>query len=217
MKVLQLTASLGLGGLGLYLLLRQRKASPFKPTRVALVGDSHSQALFPRIRSVFETAGISVVLEESRPGWSLKKYLVDGLVGRLRAARPDFVVLSLGGNDRPQSLASYRAQVEGFLFDLGGMGVKRVLWNGPADTSAAAAKAVRDAHDTVRSNLQLILAEAHPEVTFFDAFPVTDYGHRDDGVHFTFESGGGYDRWATALRGELAPLVGAQEDVQLLV
>ena len=159
--------------------------------RVALVGDSHSQALFPRLRPRLEAAGLEVVLQESKPGWSLERFVSDGVVGRLKAVRPDLLVVSLGGNDRPQE--DYETKIQAFLAAVDTL----VVWNGPADTSPIADATVATAHDQVRNRLSTLLGPA-----FFDAYPWTDSGHREDGVHF---GSNGYDRWAQALTGRLLP------------
>lgn len=200
---------LGLASLGTWALLRggASKLLPRKPLlRVALVGDSHSQALFPRLRGPILSAHPDrrIVLEESRPGWSLKRYMDDGVLDRLRAAAPDLVVVSLGGNDRPASDPAFSSRVQAFLTQLRQMGVRRVVWNGPADTAPNASTTVARAHDQVRDLLDVLLADEEG-VVFFDAYPVTASGHRDDGVHFPLGPTGGYAIWAGALQ-QFVPL-----------
>lgn len=205
MKLVHAGVGLLLTGLGLLFLRRGTISGTVEPFKtVALIGDSHSQALFPRVRPQLTAGGLRVVLEEARPGWSLSRYIADGVIERIESARPDLVIVSLGGNDRPAATANYPAMVQDFLDRLFASGVEHVVWNGPADTSIAADVSVTRAHRQVRDLLRDTLS-LQDNVTWVDAFPVTGSGHRADGVHF---EGPGYTRWANHLVGQVQALLG---------
>lgn len=159
--------------------------------RFALVGDSHAQALWPRLSSALMAAGDQVVLSVASPGWSESRYLSDGRIAdMLRDARPDRVLYELGGNNRLKDPAAYATVLER-LVELARAAGADVRWVGPG---AAVTEPWAGAHETT-AELQARLLE-HLGVPWFDSRPVTQRDHRDDGVHFT---GAGYDRWAAAL------------------
>lgn len=162
--------------------------------RVALIGDSHSQALWPRLRKDLEALGHTIVLEEAHPGWSEKSYLREGhLPGKLRASRPDLVVFELGGNNQDMNKENYRKQVEA-LVDLAHQVGASVVWFGPprSDINRAANTARR--HE-ITAEMQASLLP-RTGTAWFDSRPFTETGHRADGVHFDRAT---YTDWAAAM------------------
>lgn len=145
--------------------------------RYALIGDSHGQVIVPALRKALTAAGHTVVLAEANPGWSSSRYLSDGIAARLRAARPDRVVVQLGGNDRQKdaematTLGAWRDAIVGAGAD--------AIWFGPF-------QAIRDPHRGSHDTTAGILARRLPAlgIRFVDTRPFSQEGHRDDGVHF---------------------------------
>ena len=153
---------------------------------IALIGDSHSQALFPRLRPVLEAAGHTIVHEVSNPGWGAKKFVNEGLASVPRGTQA--VIVSLGGNN--QNLGqSYGEDVARFLISIGTD--KPIVWIGPATSEMTIAADTGQRHEWTADYLQGVLPSKG--IKFIDARPFTMQHHRDDGVHFTHE---GYDQWA---------------------
>lgn len=162
--------------------------------RVALIGDSHSQALWPHLRKDLEALGHTVVLEEARAGWSEKSYLREGhLPGKLRASRPDLVVFELGGNNQDMNGESYQKQAEA-LVDLAHQVGASVVWFGPPRSNANRAANTARRHEITAEMQALLLPQTG--TAWFDSRPFTETGHREDGVHFNRAT---YTNWAAAM------------------
>lgn len=160
--------------------------------RVLLVGDSHSQALWPRIKPYLEARGHEV-MAISNPGWSEKRYLDDpALWGAVERFRPTGVVVELGGNNRLHGDA-YASLLRTFVDRLKGGGATVVWWVGP---SAAVREPWRASHDATAAEQKKVIPDL-PNTRWMDSRPFTDVNHRDDGVHFTRT---GYDRWALEIQ-----------------
>jgi lysophospholipase L1-like esterase len=162
--------------------------------RVALIGDSHTQALWPLVRSALEDAGHEVVLERAEPGWTAERYGTEGKVQfQLVEAAPDVVLIELGGNNSNFD-ADYFDHA-GWLIDAARRaGAKKILWFGPASSDPSVAPSTAERHDRTAE-----MQGDHIEVLgvkWFDSRPWTQTGHRSDGVHFTSE---GYDAWAAQI------------------
>ena len=162
--------------------------------RVALVGDSHAQVLWPALTASLRAAGHTVVLSLAKPGWSEARYVKDGIAAKIRAASPDAVVFGLGGNNR-ESGAAYSATVRALLST-----PARVIWIGPA-------VATKEPFARYHAATAALQAAVLPPlgVTWIDSAPYTRDGHRADGVHFT-----SYRAWAEGVTPDvLAAVVGA--------
>lgn len=164
--------------------------------RVVVVGDSHVERLGPMIARRAEAAGLESAGWLSRRGWSTRRYVREGdLAARLEeAGRPEIVVVSLGGNDRPRDLERYRRDLSWIVAQVRAAGGERILWLGPAASDASRgprAEATGRWHER-NAELQAELVPALG-VTWIDSRPATHEGHGRDGIHFT---GRGYVGWA---------------------
>ena len=159
--------------------------------RIALIGDSHSQALWPRVKPELERAGHVVVLQEANPGWSEAKYLSSGgLQAKLQASKPDLVVYELGGNNMKMDAAGYNSDAAA-LIQTAKNSSASVLWLGPPTSNAAVDPSTASRHEAT-ANIQARLLPSMG-VSWVDSRPYTLAHQRSDGVHFdTF----GYDNWA---------------------
>jgi len=159
--------------------------------KVALIGDSHTQALWPRVREALEDEGVEVVLERAEPGWTAQRYENQGTVQfQLAEAAPDVVLIELGGNNSNFD-GDYFNHADWLITAAKRAGAKKVLWFGPAASDPSIAPSTADRHDRTaemqRDHIEVL------GVKWFDSRPWTQTGHRSDGVHFTPE---GYDAWA---------------------
>lgn len=158
--------------------------------RVAILGDSHMQALGPRLRRRLEAMGIHVTRVEARPGWSVPRYLSVGDVPQL-VAGSDVVVVELGGNDASLGRTPERHAAEMRRL-LAQVGQRRVVWVGPGVTAREDLEARRA---PLRGAQKQVMASVGGR--WVDARPMTrTQDLRADGVHFT---AAGYDRWASLL------------------
>jgi len=158
---------------------------------LALIGDSHTQALWPIVKSSLSGTH-EVVLQEANPGWSEVSYRqkMPDLPSRLASARPDIVVIELGGNGTKTGEA-YAEDVRWLVDAAKASGADRIIWYGPATTATGASTYVRDRHEQIANEQSRLLPSLGVE--WHDSRPLTLTDQRSDGVHFT---SAGYSRWA---------------------
>lgn len=156
--------------------------------KIALIGDSHSQAVFPRLVPLLEAEGHEVVWQVSKPGWGARSLLSAGSAAP--PAETEAVMVSLGGNNHDLS-DSYGETVDAFLDGMQGL---RVAWVGPAASDASIAPSTAARHEWTARFLGPHLRKRG--IAFIDARRFTREGHRNDGVHFTSAA---YDRWADSV------------------
>lgn len=159
---------------------------------IALVGDSHAQVLWPKVKSALTAAGHTVTLTEANPGWSEAKYLSSGnLSEKLSAAKPNMVVYGLGGNNQKMSASSYLPDVRALVSLARDAGASVILYVGPATATETSTSARHETTaDILAANLPALRVE------WLDSRPLTLTGHRSDGVHFTSDA---YTTWASAI------------------
>lgn len=165
-------------------------------TRVVLIGDSHMEALGPRLESALTSRlGAEVRHVEARRGWSTRAYVRSGGVPTL-VRDADVVVVELGGNDAAAGIdaAGHAQDVDALLRQIGN---RKVVWVGPGVTARADLERYRG--PIRQAQKQRVRGAGHRWV---DSQPMTRRDElRGDGVHF---SAPGYDRWASALVEALA-------------
>jgi lysophospholipase L1-like esterase len=150
---------------------------------IYVLGDSHTQALGPRLKSR---------LPEHRVRFeAFRGHSTDRAHGKASIpSGQDVVVLSLGGNDWGDKTAARAALVRAVEARNPGA---RIVWFGPftakrSDVDARHARQTRDQ----RAQLPGL------GVRYYDTRPWSRTGHRSDRVHFT---GTGYSRIADAMAG----------------
>lgn len=175
--------------------------------RIALIGDSQAEALWPRVQSLMPEA--EFVLSRFQRGWSEGSYKSDGtLTAQLAAARPDVVVIELGGNNSSLSDASYRPNIDWILAAAKASGTRTVLWFGPA---AATKEPYKSNKEWTRSYQSQYLPQKG--VIWYDNFPHTQSGHVD-GVHF---GGSVYNAWAPVLVEQIRKAAAASSGIGSLL
>ena len=161
--------------------------------RIALVGDSHTQITFPLLRAKLEGEGHQVVLEESRPGWTARKFVSDGITDRLAAVQPQATFFSLGANNYEQEVA-FRGRVAQIVGAARAAGSKKVIWIGPPTSDAEVRPDIAENHERTSGYLAPLGAEL--SLILVDPRPYTMTGQRDDGVHFTRAA---YSHWVESM------------------
>lgn len=177
--------------------------------RIAFIGDSQGEALFPRLEKRLGQAltllgiphKLSVVFSRAQRGWAERNYQVDNtLPQQLADAAPNVVVIELGGNNSTKNAATYLASVRWMLDAARASGAGKIIWLGPA----AATKEPFKGNKEWTRNTQSTALTAEDDVAWVDMFPFTATGQGADGVHFITSH---YDKWATQLAKALAPLL----------
>jgi len=172
--------------------------------KVVIIGDSHVEALGPRLMRLLPGVGLQPLGYTARRGWSEARYKAAGDVRAFARAHgvPDVVVFSLGGNNQNFNATTYRGTVETLLTAARRAGASQIVWVGPASGTPSVSAAAADAAARHQRTAEL-QATLMPTlgVHWVDSRPLTLGGNAPDGVHFTRT---GYDTWATSLVHELA-------------
>jgi hypothetical protein len=176
--------------------------------KIALVGDSHTQVVWPLLSTLLQSAGHKIVLQRSQPGWDVRSYQTENaLSGQLYNAKPDIVVFGLGGNNFELN-NSYENRIAWVIQAAKNAGARTVLWVGPA---TAKDKNASTRHEWTAN---FIANQAgNYGFSFLDTRPFTLSGHREDGVHFTSTV---YRDWAQRVKSALLALIDAQGNDQPL-
>jgi len=160
--------------------------------RVAIIGDSHMQALGPRLRTALPAAtGVQLLRVEARPGWSVRGYVASGDVPALSRGA-DVVVIELGANDASNRIGpeAHGRDVQEMLAQVA---PAQVIWVGPGVTERVDLESYRG---PIRSVQKRVVESAGG--VWIDAQPLTNKADlRADKVHYTIP--GGYDRWTARL------------------
>ena len=158
--------------------------------KIALIGDSQSEALWPRVQKAMPQH--EFVLVRTQRGWESWHYQKEGkLEQQLADAKPDLVVVELGGNNFFVTEQKYKPYVDWMLSAARKSGARHILWIGPA----TATKSPNKENKEWTQAFQKQYIGSQPDVTWFDSFPHTQTGHVD-GVHF---SGKTYGPWSEVI------------------
>lgn len=159
-------------------------------TNVAIFGDSHMEALGPRLRRELPALGLRLTHVEARRGWSTRRYLRSGDIPALTRGA-DVVIVELGGNDAaahigPEGHASDVQQV------IQEVAPAKVIWVGPGVTLREDLERYRG---PIRRAQRRVVEGAGG--AWIDSQSLTRPGDlRSDQVHF---SASGYDHWTQEL------------------
>lgn len=143
--------------------------------RIAMIGDSHSQILFPLLASSLRSKGHEIVYQVSNAGWGVKSYNQrPDIVSDLVQTDPDVVIVSLGGNNQKTD-DRYREDVKTFIKSLG---AKSIVWIGPFYST-------RDDVQRRHQWTDLWLKHRLPSsARYIQTMDISKDGHTDQ-VHFT--------------------------------
>ena len=166
--------------------------------RALLVGDSHMQALGPRLVELLDPLGVEAIGGLANAGKSTEWYAQQNLVANAVAThQPDVVVFVLSGNDQCWGEARQEAAARELIRQAAGA---RVVWVGPP---AAMEPAVDRRHACSTDYSKAIMRRLR--IPFIDLRPLTPLDKmRTDRVHFTAD---GYDEMAHSLAIPLAEKV----------
>jgi lysophospholipase L1-like esterase len=158
--------------------------------KIALIGDSQSEVLWPRVQKALPQH--QFVLVRTQRGWAESHYRNEAkLEQQLADAKPDLVVIELGGNNATLNDEKYQASVDWMLNAARKSGAKSILYFGPAAATKEPFKSNKEWTRTFQSKY----LPSQAGVTWYDNFPHTQTGHAD-GVHFGQST---YSTWAAAI------------------
>ena len=177
--------------------------------RIALVGDSHSQAVFPILSKLLRERGDDIVLQISKPGWDIVSFKKEGkLESSLIEANPDMVIFSLGGNNQILS-ERYNDELDWIT------GIARkanenvnIIYVGPAKSLRID---VERRHQFTNNMIRRYCNEHN--IKFIDVYPITMSGHRDDKVHFNSDT---YKKWATYVFNQLNSVISEENNTTIV-
>lgn len=152
--------------------------------RAVLIGDSHSTVTNNFLKEKLEQDGYMVPLTLQNVGWSIHSYLSRDVLNQVREARPDTVVVKLGGNNYIQNEQKYKEKMDLFLQEIGYPKTK-VVWIGPYYSDESRAPETAAKHDWTRAWMKSNLPK---DIAFIDSYDYSKTGHSNDGVHFTRSS-----------------------------
>lgn len=159
--------------------------------RYALIGDSHSEVLWPLVKRALESQGHSVVISRSERGWDLLRYDQEGsLFRQLAASKPDAVVVGLGANNW-EAPGPYSNRISSWVSAIRAMGAQPV-WIGPGRARGPAKSDVVAQHGVTAETQKSLLRGLG--VPWLDSRPITDNVPSPDGVHLDITRG--YPVWA---------------------
>jgi len=147
--------------------------------KLALIGDSHTQIVWPLLKPILEKSGYTVVSQQSQAGWGAKNYVSTGEVETVKRSGADVVIVGLGGNNHNLT-DDYQATVDQFLKGLGRG--KTIVWLGPYSSDLQTAASTAQRHEWTSNYLQRYLPSQG--VVWVDTRSLSKTGHRSDGVHF---------------------------------
>jgi hypothetical protein len=156
--------------------------------KYALIGDSHTQIVFPKLQQMIKASGDSVIISKPKAGWGVQSHLNDGLESLLKSYSPETVVYSLGGNNQDLDKNSYKAKIDRAIKAAYDSGAKRIIWVGP---TTSLRQDVEDRHLWTHTFLKHYLPIRG--VKYINVRSLTKDGHRDDLVHYPNEK---YQEWA---------------------
>lgn len=164
--------------------------------RVVLIGDSHMEALGPRLlRSLPRQLGIRLTRVIANRGKSADWYVKQGIVPALSRGA-DVVIFELGGNDASQHIGPDKHKLDVATL-VQQARPAQVIWIGPGVTTRADLERYRG---PIRWAQKAVVRGAGG--AWIDSQGLTRVADlRSDGVHFT---GSGYDRWSQLLLRRLA-------------
>lgn len=146
--------------------------------KFALIGDSHTQVIFPKLIPLIEEDGNEVALSKPKAGWTLEKHINNNLENELNTSNPDVVIFSLGGNNR-QLDKGYMETVKKGIKLAQKSGVKAIFWVSPMFSLDDDVELRHKwTHIKLKNKLPLY------GVKYINVRPYTKDGFQSDNVHF---------------------------------
>ena len=101
---------------------------------IALIGDSHAKVVFKYLNKTLPSMGFKNIYQRAENGWSLKKHISKGTLQQLKAAKPQIILASLGGNNQDMKTSSYKNTVDQLISVAKSIGAQ-IVWVGPTTSN----------------------------------------------------------------------------------
>lgn len=157
---------------------------------IALIGDSHAKVVFSHLRKMLPSIGLDNVYERAENGWSLKKHISEGTLQKLKSAKPQIILVSLGGNNQDMNSSSYQSTVDQLISVANSIG-SQIVWVGPTTSNKSIAANTEKRHKWTHEFLSSYLPTK--SIFYIDNRDFTSSGWGKDGVHY---SSSFYKKWA---------------------
>ena len=157
--------------------------------KIALIGDSHAKSVFKTLEPLLYEKGFAVSYSRAENGWSLKKHISEGSLEKIKAAKPDTILVSLGGNNHVLNEAQYKTTVDKLITLAKNIGAN-IVWVGPTTSNPAVAPNTERRHAWTENFLSQYIPK-HGKYISMRAF--TSQGQGKDGVHYPWKF---YNKWA---------------------
>jgi hypothetical protein len=157
--------------------------------KLAMIGDSHAKVVFRTLQGLLEQKGFKPVFVRAENGWSLKKHIDRGSLESIKKAKPDTIVVSLGGNNQDTNASSYKSTVDQLTNLADSIGAD-LFWVGPTTSDSRKAPNTEQRHAWTDGFLREYIPR-HGKYISMRAF--TSSGHGTDGVHYGSSF---YKKWA---------------------
>ena len=154
-----------------------------------MIGDSHAKVVFRSLKDLLKQKGFSPAYVRAENGWSLKKHISKGSLEEIRKARPQTILVSLGGNNQNMTASSYKKTVDQLVNFAKSIGAE-LVWVGPTTSDSGKAPSTERRHAFTESFLKKYIPK-HGKYISMRAF--TSSGQGKDGVHYGSSF---YKRWA---------------------
>lgn len=158
--------------------------------KIALIGDSHAKVVFKYLVKMLPDLGFDNVYTRAENGWSVKQHIKKGTLPQLKAANPDVILVSLGGNNFDMSPSRYKNTVDQLLNTAKDIGAQ-VIWVGPTTSSSSKAAKTEKRHKKTHDMLASYLPKK--SVYYIDNRSFTAGGWGKDGIHYPSSF---YKKWA---------------------
>lgn len=157
---------------------------------IHLIGDSQMGGLSPHLRQSLRREGHRLHVAHYN-GWTARRYLSSRRVSE-DVQGADIVILCFGGNNREMNAARYAFPVRTLVARISRLGVRRIIWLGPAYSSDPAREERKARTEHIQAHLLPMLG-----VMYVATYRQTRWlRFLDDRTHFTRE---GYVRWSQDL------------------
>lgn len=157
--------------------------------KTALIGDSHAKVIFKTLVPLLKQAGFTPVYGKAQNGWSLKKHISQGTLAEMRRAKPDLIVVSLGGNNQDMKAQSYAQTVKSLVQMANNVGAQ-IIWFGPTTSNFGLAPNTEKRHKWTDQFLSQVVPKFGTYISMRE-FTTGNWGK--DGVHY---SPSRYKEWA---------------------
>ena len=158
--------------------------------RIALIGDSHAKVVFRYLKKMLPELGFDNVYTKAENGWSVKQHIKKGTLPQLKKAKPEIILVSLGGNNQQMNSSKYISTINQLIKTAESIGAN-IVWVGPTTSNTQKAANTERRHKKTHQILSSYLPRKN--IYYIDNRSFTAGGWAKDGVHYPSSF---YKKWA---------------------